>query len=88
MRGSNYIWVINNFIAHLGATYIRGFTVDMLGRGDSDMFVCNHHKTVNTMSQMSELTNPVYRIPDIHAVITLWYYAVTYGSSLFIPSNL
>ena len=26
-RCSNYIWVINNFIAYLGATYIRGFTV-------------------------------------------------------------
>ena len=25
-RCSNYIWVINNFIAYLGATYIRGFT--------------------------------------------------------------
>ena len=30
---------------------------------------------------MSELTNPVYRLRDIHVVITLWYYAVTYGSS-------
>ena len=26
-RCSNYIWVINNFISYLGATYIRGFTV-------------------------------------------------------------
>ena len=26
-RWSNYIWVINNFIAYWGATYIRGFTV-------------------------------------------------------------
>ena len=26
-RCSNYIWVINNFIAYQGATYIRGFTV-------------------------------------------------------------
>ena len=26
-RCTNYIWVINNFIAHKGATYIRGFTV-------------------------------------------------------------
>ena len=26
-RCSNYIWVINNFIAYWGATYIRGFTV-------------------------------------------------------------
>ena len=26
-RCSNYIWVINNFIAYKGATYIRGFTV-------------------------------------------------------------
>ena len=25
-RCSNYIWVINNFIAYQGATYIRGFT--------------------------------------------------------------
>ena len=25
-RCFNYIWVINNFIAYLGATYIRGFT--------------------------------------------------------------
>ena len=24
---SNYIWVIHNFIAYLGATYIRGLTV-------------------------------------------------------------
>ena len=29
-RCSNYIWVINNFIAYWGATYIRGFTVDSL----------------------------------------------------------
>ena len=26
-RCSNYIWVIDNFIAYLGVTYIRGFTV-------------------------------------------------------------
>ena len=26
-RCSNYIWVINNFIANSGATYIRGLTV-------------------------------------------------------------
>ena len=26
-RCSNYIWVIDNFIAYLGASYIRGFTV-------------------------------------------------------------
>ena len=26
-RCSNYIWVINNFIAYYGSTYIRGFTV-------------------------------------------------------------
>ena len=25
---SNYIWVMDNFIAYQGATYIRGFTVD------------------------------------------------------------
>ena len=29
-RCSNYIWVINNFIAFEGATYIRGFTVIQL----------------------------------------------------------
>ena len=28
-RCSNYIWVIDNFIAYQGATYIRGFTVDV-----------------------------------------------------------
>ena len=28
-RCSNYIWVINNIIAYKGATYIRGFTVDV-----------------------------------------------------------
>ena len=28
-RWSNYIWVINNYIAHKGATYIRGFTVSV-----------------------------------------------------------
>ena len=27
-RCSNFIWVINNFIAYLGASYIRDFTVD------------------------------------------------------------
>ena len=26
-RCSNYIWMINSFVAYLGATYIRGFTV-------------------------------------------------------------
>ena len=26
-RCSNYIWVINNFIVHKGASYVRGFTV-------------------------------------------------------------
>ena len=26
-RCSNYIWVINNFIAHLGVTYFKGLTV-------------------------------------------------------------
>ena len=29
-RCSNYIWVIDNFIAHRGASYIRGFTVDTI----------------------------------------------------------
>ena len=29
-RCSNYIWVINSFIAYRGATYIRGFTVTTL----------------------------------------------------------
>ena len=29
-RCSNYIWVINNFIAYYGVTYIRGFTVSIL----------------------------------------------------------
>ena len=29
-RCSNYIWVIDNFIAYYGATYIRGFTVDVI----------------------------------------------------------
>ena len=28
-RCSNYIWVINSFIAYWGATYIRGFTVEL-----------------------------------------------------------
>ena len=28
-RCSNYIWVINNFIAYKGGTYIRGFTVGL-----------------------------------------------------------
>ena len=30
-RCSNYIWVINNFIACWGAFYIRGFTVCLMG---------------------------------------------------------
>ena len=30
-RCSNYIWVINNFIAYKGATYIRGFTGHVFG---------------------------------------------------------
>ena len=29
-RCSNYIWVINNFIAYEGATYTRGFTVQLM----------------------------------------------------------
>ena len=29
-RCSNYIWVINNFIAYKGGTHIRGFTVMIL----------------------------------------------------------
>ena len=29
-RCSNYIWVINNFIAYQGASYIRGFTVSTI----------------------------------------------------------
>ena len=29
-RSSNYIWVINKFIAYLGATYTRGFTVSII----------------------------------------------------------
>ena len=31
-RCSNYIWVINNFIANLGVAYIRDSTVDILQR--------------------------------------------------------
>ena len=36
-RCSNYIWVINNFIAYQGATYIRGFTVLPLLKVDRDL---------------------------------------------------
>ena len=32
-RCSNYIWVINNFTAYQGATYIKGFTVVALIHG-------------------------------------------------------
>ena len=30
MRCSNYIWVIDNFIAYKDASYIRGFTVGIV----------------------------------------------------------
>ena len=35
-RCSNYIWVINNFIAYQGVTYIRGFTVLYCGNSLKD----------------------------------------------------
>ena len=36
MRCSNYIWVINNFIAHPGAPYIRGFHYMEMGLPNAD----------------------------------------------------
>ena len=43
-RCSNYIWVINNFIAYEGATYIRGFTVvDWVFHSWPEL--CMHNKT-------------------------------------------
>ena len=41
-RFSSYIWVINNFITYLGATYIRSFTwmIDrMLALGGRNLFI-------------------------------------------------
>ena len=46
-RCSSYIWVINNFIAYLGATYIRGFTIifcctqEAWGGGHKANFLCS-----------------------------------------------
>ena len=37
---SNYIWVINNFIAYLGAPYIRDFTVLLWGEMGIRMHCC------------------------------------------------
>ena len=46
-RCSNYIWVINNYIAHYGATYIRGLTVCSLLGPSPRVYhrsVCHTHK--------------------------------------------
>ena len=42
-RCSNYIWVIKNFIAYQGATYIRGFTVIVLPSLDPRLTFPSQH---------------------------------------------
>ena len=46
-RCSNYIWVINNFIAHQGATYIRGLTVIQIDRCYNHTIACQNRASVS-----------------------------------------
>ena len=48
MRCSNYIWVINNAIAHKGAPYIRDLTVGIVW--DMGWFYQDHTRLGKTMS--------------------------------------
>ena len=59
-RCSNYIWVINNFIAYWGATYIRGFTVMRLKSTTIQPFVMQHVQGNNRENNQSFLLRVVY----------------------------
>ena len=62
-RCSNYIWVINNFVAYQGATYIRGFTGYY--RYVMDVFVA---KTLGSISKFPSEIWGVYWTPHISLV--------------------
>ena len=75
-RCSNYIWVIDNFIAFQGTSYIRGFTVVifvswMASFVEPDWYQCSH------LSVMIEATRPA----NIYIVrkwpTQFWHYDIT-----------
>ena len=68
-RYSNYIWVINNFDAYTGATYIRGFRV---GSGISVSWL---------MSRLSGATPSSQIIPYREASINMYTNTISYGEN-------
>ena len=57
-RCSNYIWVIHNFIAHWGASYIRYFTVLVTLHGITRLWWVNQQ-------HIFQLSKPVLKWPNI-----------------------
>ena len=67
-RCSNYIWVINNFIAHLGANCIRGFTVLIILWSQRLLFPRNH---VQLIASRLETSRAQLKGSSIHFVTTV-----------------
>ena len=57
-RCSNYIWVINKFIAYKGATYIRGFTVVSISSGNARLSAASHYLSHNSDYRISNALWP------------------------------
>ena len=77
-RCSNYIWMVNNFIAYWGAPYIRDFTVPLLIAHQS--FYCSHFEFSMTIPPGFGAT--MERYPGIKTGIDIhWWMAIP----VFIP---
>ena len=85
-RCSNYIWVINSFIAYWGETYIRGFTVDLSGYQKNFSNIWSNMQTSYFTKFISDIfywgpsastqQGPITRINPIRAALShayRWY---------------
>ena len=71
-RCSNYIWVINNFIAYKGATYIRGFTVVTLPQSIPKRIDLSH-KSQNAPVPYPTMHHSVTKMYTcVHISVTKW----------------
>ena len=65
-RCSNYIWVINTFIAYCGATYIRGLTVHVETHGEAN----NRARLAYTMTSWH---GDAYALLSVCEVVTIGF---------------
>ena len=86
-RCSNYIWVIDNFIAYLGATNIRGFTVVIsIGKSSSYFGVASidyNHFCCNDIVLYQTTLN--YNVCHMHHC---WHLCICYSINPVLDSHL